>query len=90
MAAVDLGAALRARRLELGMTQQDLADELGLSRQRVSALETGQIGQARLLFEAAEALGLDLVALPRGREGSAALVRRQHDLLNSAARRLRR
>lgn len=84
-----LGAVLRARRIDLGMTQQDLAEELGLPRMRISALETGKFGQARLLFEVATALGLDLVAVPRGEAGSAAIVKRQHDALQSGPKRLR-
>jgi len=38
---VDLGEALRARRLELGMTQVQLADQLGSSQSRVAKAEAG-------------------------------------------------
>ena len=36
-----IGLKIRQRRLELGLTQQDLADKLGLSYQQVQKYETG-------------------------------------------------
>ena len=36
-----IGLKIRERRLELGLTQQDLADNLGLSYQQVQKYETG-------------------------------------------------
>ena len=35
----EMGAVLRARRLELGLSQQELADRVGCSRQTVILLE---------------------------------------------------
>lgn len=40
--AEDIGAVIRARRRQLGCTQQDLADRAGLSRQSVVAIEQGK------------------------------------------------
>lgn len=37
----NIGLKIRRRRLELGLTQQDLADRLGLSYQQVQKYETG-------------------------------------------------
>ncbi|MEE8295961.1 MAG: helix-turn-helix transcriptional regulator [Sphingomonadales bacterium] len=37
----NIGLKIRQRRLELGLTQQDLADKLGLSYQQVQKYETG-------------------------------------------------
>ena len=40
--AEDIGAVIRARRRQLGCTQQDLADRAGLSRQSIVAIEQGK------------------------------------------------
>lgn len=47
-----IGLKIRQRRLELGLTQQDLADKLGLSYQQVQKYETGlnRISAGRLLL----------------------------------------
>jgi transcriptional regulator with XRE-family HTH domain len=37
-----VGANVRRRRVELGMTQEDLAEAAGLSQQYISGLERGQ------------------------------------------------
>lgn len=37
----DIGAAIREARLDVGMTQEELADAIGVSRQTVSQLERG-------------------------------------------------
>lgn len=60
-----LGAAIRKRRLENAMTQEELSSALSISRPVLSALENGAMGQTRLLIEAAEAIGLEIFALPR-------------------------
>lgn len=57
---------LRERRAKLGLTQSDLADDLGVTQAYVSALETAHFTtQTRRLVEALAVLGLELVALPR-------------------------
>ncbi|MHB1063925.1 MAG: helix-turn-helix transcriptional regulator [Georgenia sp.] len=41
----DLGRILRDARQEAGLTQDEFADDLGVSRQYVSALESGKTSQ---------------------------------------------
>lgn len=84
---VRLGAAIRARRIEVGMTQAELADLLGLARSRLGAIENGRVGQFRLLVEVSTALGLELVALPRGKPGTAPVVSEQERLFAAGRRR---
>ena len=62
----DLGAAIRARRLDLELTQEDLADVSRVTLRFVSELERGKesaqfAGTRRVL----SALGLDLFVGPR-------------------------
>lgn len=67
-----LGAALARARYEHGLTQDDLAEALGVSRRYIYALESGQPPLfARRLFEVLGELGahLELVA-PAGDETS--------------------
>lgn len=64
--AADLGAFIRARRTQRGLTQQQLADLAGLGRRFVSELESGK---ATLEFDrvvqCCAALGIDLIAQSR-------------------------
>jgi HTH-type transcriptional regulator / antitoxin HipB len=61
--AADLGAFLAAARVELGMTQQALADELGVSRRYLSEIENGKPGlYTERLFQAMRLLGVRLRA----------------------------
>ncbi len=48
----EIGRRIRQRRLELGLTQQELADKLGLSYQQVQKYETGlnRISAGRLFL----------------------------------------
>jgi HTH-type transcriptional regulator/antitoxin HipB len=59
--AKQLGLALATRRSELGLTQSDVADVIGVNRRVVGELERGK-GSVRLeiALEIARALGLDL------------------------------
>ncbi len=53
-----LGNRLKVARAERGLSQQQLADLAGVTRQTVSAIETGQYGPSALLaFVLAERLG---------------------------------
>ena len=56
-----LGAAIRARRLELGWSQAKLAQELGMQRQWVIRLEAGSEGaEVGTVLRALSALGLSI------------------------------
>lgn len=65
----DLGAAVRQKRREAGLTQQTLADAAGVSRQWLSRIESGKNPSAELrkVLDLLGALGLavDLVAVPK-------------------------
>jgi signal transduction histidine kinase/transcriptional regulator with XRE-family HTH domain len=60
-----LGSTIRDRRLELALTQEQLAERLGWSQERISILERGKYGlpSLPLLAHLAEALELPLVSL---------------------------
>ena len=57
----ELGQVVRTRRRELSLTQQALADVIGVNRRVVGELERGK-GTVRLeiALEASRALGLDI------------------------------
>jgi len=61
------GAAIRARRPKLELTQEDLALSIGVDRRVIGRIERGvstvQVGNA---IEAARAVGLDIRLVPRG------------------------
>lgn len=63
----DFGAQLRARRRELAISQQGLADVIGVNRRVVGEVERGK-GTARLeiALAMAQALGLDVRLEARG------------------------
>ena len=64
---VRLGRAVRARRLELGLSQEDLAAESGLDRTYISGIERGQRNVAlRNTERLAQALRLSLSELMEG------------------------
>jgi transcriptional regulator with XRE-family HTH domain len=71
----ELGSAVRSRRREIGLTQQQLADLAELSRVTINALETGKLKDLssnrveRLANELGFAVGL--VGRRRPKEGSA-------------------
>jgi len=61
------GAALRQRRRELNLAQEDVADVIGVNRRVVGQLEAGKSTvQLRIALEAARAVGLDVELHPRG------------------------
>lgn len=61
-----LAQRLRERRMDLGITQAELADQLGVTQAYLSRLETGEATtQLRRLVRALSSVGLDLLALPR-------------------------
>jgi HTH-type transcriptional regulator / antitoxin HipB len=62
------GAQLRARRRELGITQDDVADVIRVNRRVIGELERGKATvRLQIALDAARALGLDVDLHPRGR-----------------------
>lgn len=65
----ELGERLTERRKELGMTQKELAEKMGVSQSSVSKTERGECALSLLMLETYfEALDLSwgLVATPKG------------------------
>ena len=64
--AYQLGQALVDRRNELGLSQERLAERLGVHRPNLGKLERGEATiQMQLLFAALHELGLELAVTPR-------------------------
>lgn len=64
--AADFGAVVRTRRKSLSMTQQELADSIGVARRAIGELERGKRTlQLQIAIDAANALGLNLLAQER-------------------------
>ncbi|MEU1984815.1 helix-turn-helix domain-containing protein [Nocardia sp. NPDC019395] len=62
---VQLGAALRKARIEAGLTQHQLGELAGVSRQLVSRVEAGSSrSEIAGVLQIADALGMRLVAVP--------------------------
>jgi len=65
--AAALGTAIRARRRELGLTQDDLATSIGVSRRVIGQMENGkETVHVGIVLHAARAVGLDVGVEPRG------------------------
>ncbi len=63
----DLGAAIRERRRQLGITQDELASSIGVSRRVIGQLENGKkTVHVGIVLRAARAVGLDVGVEPRG------------------------
>ncbi|HEY4041584.1 MAG TPA: helix-turn-helix transcriptional regulator [Rhodopila sp.] len=78
----DIGTRIRAVRRERGLTQDDLADEVGVSRSAVAQWETGRTGQVTgNLSRIANALGVNVEYLMIGDDKRAAGDVRQGDEL---------
>lgn len=61
-----LGASIRRRRQELGLSQDDLALTIGVNRRVVGQLERGKPTiQLDIAFRAARAVGLDIAVRTR-------------------------
>jgi len=61
----DFGAAVKARRIELGMSQQELATAIDGKQATVSDIENGKAGaRSATLVELAHALGCRIVFNP--------------------------
>lgn len=62
----DLGGFVRERRLEMSLTQQDLADAAGTGRRFVSELEGGKATlEVGRIIQVCRILGIDLFAMSR-------------------------
>jgi HTH-type transcriptional regulator / antitoxin HipB len=63
----ELGAAIRERRHELDVTQDDLAASIGVNRRVVGRLEKGkETVHVGIVLRAARAVGLNVGVEPRG------------------------
>lgn len=89
---MEIGNRIRARRAELGLTQQELADELGVTHQHISRIENDQVAPSLDLLVALSArLGTSAEWLLTGQEKpllSAHEAIRGEAGLSSAAKRL--
>ncbi len=67
--ATSLGLVLRARRKELGYTQEQIAAFMGCSPRLIGEIERGRgtVGIQKVL-DLASGLGIDLAAFPRGEQ----------------------
>jgi HTH-type transcriptional regulator / antitoxin HipB len=65
---IDLGNTLRARRRELGLTQDEISGVIGVNRRVIGELERGKgTVQLQIAMEVARVLGLDIGLEPRGK-----------------------
>ena len=65
-AAPEFGAQLRASRKSLKLSQEDVANVIGVNRRVLSQLENGKATvQLQIALEAARAVGLDITLVPR-------------------------
>ena len=66
--ASDFGSAVRQRRRALGLSQDALADVIGVNRRVIGELERGkQTVRLQIALDVSRALGLDMRLDPRGR-----------------------
>jgi transcriptional regulator with XRE-family HTH domain len=64
----DLAAAIRELRRERGLTQEELADWVGVHRNYIGQLERGEMStQVERTFDVLSLLGVDVVLVERGR-----------------------
>jgi DNA-binding XRE family transcriptional regulator len=63
----DLAVAMRELRRERGMTQEELAEWVGVHRNYIGQLERGEMStQIERTFDVLSLLGVDVVLVPRG------------------------
>jgi HTH-type transcriptional regulator / antitoxin HipB len=63
-----LGAALRRRRKQVGLSQEALAEKVSLRQATISRLESGDTGtKLGTLLDVVAALSLEIVARPRSK-----------------------
>ena len=64
---MNIGEQIKARRIEIGMTQQDMADRLAVSRSAISNWETGKnYPDLQIIVQISEELNISLDALLKG------------------------
>lgn len=63
---------LKQKRLELNMTQAQLAEKAGMKQQSIQSIESGSTKRPRFLFELAAALQCDPIWLMYGNKGKRA------------------
>lgn len=90
---MDVGAQIRAAREPLGLTQQELAREVGVSSQHISRIEGGRVAPSlELLVRIARRLGVSTDRLLTGKDRTTAdlggAIRAQKDLTPRAKRAL--
>jgi y4mF family transcriptional regulator len=67
MTPAELGAAIRARRRALRITQENLAASIGVSRRVIGQMENGkETVHVGIVLRTARAVGLDVGVEPRG------------------------
>jgi transcriptional regulator with XRE-family HTH domain len=67
---MDIGNKIKAKRHDLGLTQKDLAQALGLTPQHISAIEKNHRSPSiDLLWKIAEQLGVTTDYLTTGKQG---------------------
>jgi transcriptional regulator with XRE-family HTH domain len=65
--ASELGRRVRARRLQAGLSQEDLGDASGLHRTYIGHLERGEVNPSLInILKVAAALGIDAAELVKG------------------------
>jgi transcriptional regulator with XRE-family HTH domain len=62
---LELHSALRQRRVELGLTQREVAIRSGIPQARVSAIERGSDVTVKTLLKLVAALEMELLPVPR-------------------------
>lgn len=68
---MSISSRLKAKRLELGFTQQQLASKCGIKQQTIQRIEGGTSNRPRHLVEIAEALNCSPQWLLKGRDDQA-------------------
>lgn len=75
-----IGAVLREARLAVGLTQGELGEQAGVSRQLVSRIEQGCNGEISAYLAVASALQLDVVLVAKSTGAGAADIKSQSRL----------
>ena len=60
MICMDINTRVRQRRIEMGLSQADLAQSVGVKQQNIQQLEDGTVSRPRYMHELASALNVDL------------------------------